>query len=269
MRGVVEEVLESHGIGPGDTPILHSDELEEADEGALVIHPGRPSMNLRDEAREAGAMLWGEDQIVREVGKAALVQLGAEFELNLGGDGVPGSPIEVRSEEALDMASGFVDRGAAAAMLEMVPHRVFEYRCRCVVREGDLDERFDSEGRAALDMVEGELSELEFDEVVNLTEEEMGQILDPFMDEGGARESARRLLREEMARDVKLEREKRDTQIYETRTVKPPSDGVELDEGRTVYRGIWTVRGSGTDVVIDSYTGEILSPDTGGGVELV
>ncbi|MBS1263500.1 MAG: hypothetical protein MAG715_00682 [Methanonatronarchaeales archaeon] len=271
LRVVVEEVLDTYGL-TDEVHVVLSGELgeDEPEPDSLVIHPERAPLSLRRRVLEPGAALWDVDDVVREVGRAALVQLGAEFELEFGTDEetVLSSPVNVDSEEALDIARPYV-KDAAIALLEMVPHVLYGYSCRRVVGDGEIEEEFDESGTVALDLVSGELSGTEFDDVVDLPVSRAGELVQPSVEPAEADERARRLLSEEMSREVRLETEKRQTRVYETRRVSPPIDSVELDEGDLVYRGIWTVKGGRTDVVVDSATGEILSPNTGGGVELV
>ncbi len=268
---LVEEVLEAYGLDE-EVPVYHSEDLDEDEPGpdSLVIHPGRASLDLRRRVSESGARLWDEDEIVREVGRAALVHLGADFDLVFGNEGetVLSSPVNVDSEGALDTARPHV-KDAAVALLEMVPHVLYEYSVSCVVGDGELGEEFDESGSVALNMVSGEISDLKFDEVVDMPLSEAGEMIQPSVDTGDADEETRKLLADRLSRKVSMEVEKRQTQIYETRRVKPPANSIELDGGQLVYRGIWTVKGGRKDVVIDSATGEVLSPTTSSGVEIV
>lgn len=268
----MEEVLETMGHDPDEVDLVFSDDLGESETGpdTLVLHTGRADVSLNREVASTGATLWDEPEIVEQVGRAALVELGAEFELELSGDMdvVMASPIKVDREGALELAAPYISEDAVG-LLEMVPHALFEYSCSCTVGDEDVEESFEDEGTAALDMVGGELSGLRFGEVQPIPVSEAGELVEPEMEPGETASKVRNLLAEDMSRTVRLEKEKRQTQVYETRKIEPPLDEIVLSDGEVVYRGIWTVKGGRTEVVIDSYTGEVLSPDTKGGVELV
>lgn len=267
ILGIVEEVLESHGEDPDDIDIEYVEDPDTAqpETGDLVIYPDTASLGLRQDVNKVGATLWDEEDLVREVGKSGLVMLGADYDLSLGGgdsDTYAATPIKVDSVEAKDLAGPYVN-DASVALLQMVPHRVYDYTCRCVVKDDQVKERFDQSDRIALDLVDGELTDLPFDRTVQLTRDEMGELLQPGLDEDEARKKVRTLLREQLSRDIDLSREVNETQIYETRTVTPPDDELRIEGGTLVYRGIWTVKGGRKDVIIDSTTGEVLSPQLG------
>lgn len=267
ILGLVEEVLESHGVDPDDLTIRYVEDPDTAqpETGDLVIYPDTASLGLRQDVTRVGATLWDEEDLVREVGKSGLVMLGADYDLSLGrGDAetFAATPIKVDSVEAKDLAGPYVN-DASVALLQMVPHRVYDYACRCIVKDDQVKERFDERGRIALDLVEGELTDLPFDRTEPLGRDEMGELLEPSLDEEESRRKVRRLLTDQISRDIDLSREVNETQIYETRTVTPPDDKLRVEGGTLVYRGIWTVKGGRKDVVIDSTTGEVLSPQMG------
>jgi len=273
IDGVVQEVLETHDEDPEEVTILHAENLEQDDDiesGSLVIHRGEAPPSLRRRAAANGATAWDQEDLVREVGRAALVQLGADFDLQLnqGEEGIIASPINVERKKALQVAKPYTNKNPSA-ILEMTPYRVYDYEVDCAVRDDEVDEEFQAKGTAALNLAKQELTDLELDETVTLPLSESGEVLQHDLDEDESEKLVKELLAQDMGRDVRLQKEKRQTQVYEKRTVEPPLDELNVDEPRLIYRGNWTVKGGGTDVIIDATTGDVLHPETKGGAELV
>lgn len=266
ILGLVEEVLESHGIDLNDVKITYTENQDvQPETGDLVIYPARAPSTLRQKVTSVGATLWDEEDIIRHVGIAALVMLGAEYELTLeptDTDTYTTTPVKVDSVEAKDIARPYVS-DATVALLEMIPHRIYTYTCNTTVRDGPVKETFQEQGQIALNLVNGELSTLEFNSQEQTPKDRMGDTLEPQYTEDEAHRRAKKLLLKEISRDINLEREENETQIYEKRTITPPDDTLKLKDGTLIYKGIWTVKGGRKDVVIDATSGDVISPELG------
>lgn len=166
---------------------------------------------------------------------------------------VPVVRLRVDQDEARDEARPrLVD--IHETILELVPHRAFEYTCRVPDGTGDVETY---RGNILLNALTESAVTLEaprFAEGVP----QGARLLEPEVDVDGAIAEARAHLRDRFTRDVQVEEKTGNVSMMETKRVSPDDDGVDLASQGTWYVPVWRLEGRNGTLRIDANRGGVL-----------
>lgn len=299
-QDIVIEILESAGYGVdcADEPfdlsavtdkdcfvVLISDDADEIDlfDGRRFrIKRGEETKECRKilvtfdpAARSENCIVWGEAEIARYAGEAALARIFARpFSLDgttstspalhaaaIGG-GILHLPIKVPDRNAV-IISGI--RGE-------VHCRFIPYWCCHCTSAGSrtvLSRRvsFDAERWSGMNAINGSKMEMALSDAVDTAMPEDCEVLQPKIAKDEAENQSVADMIVKLTQRVMFKKEEGDTVSYQEETLKPDRKNISV-EITLVYVPVWEVEGKNRVVEVNAYTGEILAMPVDEGVEV-
>ncbi|WP_298666623.1 hypothetical protein [uncultured Methanofollis sp.] len=225
-------------------------------------------------ARAENCTIWGEEEIARYAGEAALARifgrtfsLGKSAKTSLPGNamsmgGILHLPVRVSDRNAISISG---TRGEAHC--RFVPY----WCCHCTSSGSQtvFSRRvsFDADRWGGLNAINGSKMEMKLSDAINSTMPEDCEVLQPKIAKEEAENQTVNDLITELTQKVRFRKEEGDAIFYQEETLKPDRRNIST-EITLVYVPVWEIEGKNRIVEVNAYTGEILAMPMDEGVEI-
>jgi hypothetical protein len=298
-QDIVTKILESAGYGVecADEPfdlsavrdrdcyvVLISDETDEIGRfdgmrfrirlGEEIGECRKVLVTFNPSARADTCIIWGEDDIARYAGEAALARIfGRTLSLDRN---TPASPVGHAGTGGgiLHLPVKVSDRNAAAisgirgeAHCRFVPY--WCYHCTSSGSQTVFSRQvsFDADRWGGLNAINGSKMEMKLADAVDTPLPEDCEVLQPKIAKEDAENQTVNNLIAELTQKVRFRKEEGDTVSYQEETLKPDRRNISI-EVTQVYVPVWEIQGKNRIVEVNAYTGEILTMPMDEGVEI-
>lgn len=218
----------------------------------IFISPYSTNEELQNLAREQNVILWGREELERELGKAILADSEGSFfkeekkEIFL--------KYKIKKEDAKLLAEKLAP---TSLTLEFLPCYVYNYSCD-VLEEGHLDIKKNI-GVISINAVTGSYEVLAptFEEEVP---EEVAEHpkLTPQLTESRAFQLAKQAVIELNTKIVELKDERDATVIFERKELAPKEEAVALTHAGLYYLPVWVAKGKLGSMWINGVSGKVI-----------
>ncbi|WP_067048459.1 hypothetical protein [Methanofollis ethanolicus] len=245
--------------------IRQGEEIEECRKILVTFSPA---------ARADNCTVWGEDEIARYAGEAALARI---FRRTLSlGRSTPSSPAQraMSGGGIFHLPVKVSDRNAAIisgtrgeVRCRFVPY--WCYHCTSSGSQTVLSRKvsFDADRWGGLNAINGSKMEMTLSDAVDSAMPEDCEVLQPKIAKEEAENQTVINLIAELTQKVRFRKEEGDAVFYQEETLKPDRRNIST-EITLVYVPVWEIEGKNRIVEVNAYTGEILTTPMDEGVEI-
>lgn len=225
-------------------------------------------------ARADNCTVWGEAEVARYAGEAALARIFGRT-LSLGGNahasparyaGIGGGilhlPVKVSDRNAATISG---TRGEVRC--RFVPY--WCYHCTSSGSQTVFSRKvsFDADRWGGLNAINGSKMEMTLSDAVDTPLPEDCEVLQPMITKEDAESQTVNNLIAELTQKVRFRKEEGDAVFYQEETLRPDRKNISTDI-TLVYVPVWEIEGKNRIVEVNAYTGEILTMPMDEGVEV-